>query len=386
MLIMFFGKKNITSLIFLILSTQINLLSMTTPAIQVKIPWPDPEGLFGPKITVSIALNLSDRAVQNIGLTNNFCYSSQDVSLEMKTEGGTSLIIVGGNDKNFFKDNLILSSPINFDRFMNLVFQEEADWQFPNEKLFVIIRRFIVFAAIKTIIETFFKFSTTDGQNFLLMLLNPALFENQGLTSNLQNNYGLHLLELVDELETLIDQKLERASKLSSHLRASFSSIDRLTSERFTDCSDKISTGQRPSSLFENSGDLLKPTQNTFQPILDFERVSSVEPSFDCSEITFQVLDLHGKSIIANRVLKYLLSEMDSNRQEIESKHKEYESLRIQEQANTQINQAPPPPPPLPSIETKKPKVGRGTCHCLCLKFLLGCCCPCSCCKKITSL
>lgn len=375
---MFFDKKNIISLIFLILSTQINLLSMTTPAIQVKIPWPDPEGLFGPKITVSIALNLSDRAVQNIGLTNNFCYSSQDVSLEMKTEGGTSLIIVGGNDKNFFKDNLILSSPINFDRFMNLVFQEEADWQFPNEKLFVIIRRFIVFAAIKTIIETFFKFSTTDGQNFLLMLLNPALFENQGLTSNLQNNYGLQLLELVDELEKLIDQKLERASKL----RHSFSSIDRLTSERFTDCSDKISTGQRPSSLFENSGDLLKPTQNTFQPILDFERVSSVEPSFDCSEITFQVLDLHGKTIIADRVLKYLLSEMDSNRQEIESKRKEYENLRIQKQTNTQINQTPPPPPPLSSIENKKPKVGRGTCHCLCLRFLLGCCCPCSCCKK----
>ncbi len=379
---MFFGKKNIIFLIFLILSTQINLLSLTTPAIQVKIPWPDPEGLFGPKITVSIALNLSDRAVQNIGLINNFCYSSQDVSLDMKTEGGTSLIIVGGNDKNFFKDNLILSSPINFDRFMNLVFQEEADWQFPNEKLFVIIRRFIVFAAIKTIIETFFKFSTTDGQNFLLMLLNPALFENQGLTSNLQNNYGLHLLELVDELEALIDQKLERVSKLSSNLRHSFSSIDRLTSERFTDCSDKISTGQRPSSLFENSGDLLKPTQNTFQPILDFERVSSVEPSFDCSEITFQVLDLHGKKIIADRVIKYLLSEMDSNRQEIESKRKEYETLIIQEQANTQINQAPPPPPPLPSIETKKPKVGRGTCHCLCLRFLLGCCCPCSCCKK----
>lgn len=375
---MFFDKKNIISLIFLILSTQINLLSMTTPAIQVKIPWPDPEGLFGPKITVSIALNLSDRAVQNIGLTNNFCYSSQDVSLEMKTEGGTSLIIVGGNDKNFFKDNLILSSPINFDRFMNLVFQEEADWQFPNEKLFVIIRRFIVFAAIKTIIETFFKFSTTDGQNFLLMLLNPVLFENQGLTSNLQNNYGLQLLELVDELEKLIDQKLERASKL----RHSFSSIDRLTSERFTDCSDKISTGQRPSSLFENSGDLLKPTQNTFQPILDFERVSSVEPSFDCSEITFQVLDLHGKTIIADRVLKYLLSEMDSNRQEIESKRKEYENLRIQKQTNTQINQTPPPPPPLSSIENKKPKVGRGTCHCLCLRFLLGCCCPCSCCKK----
>lgn len=375
---MFFGKKNIIFLIFLILSTQINLLSLTTPAIQVKIPWPDPEGLFGPKITVSIALNLSDRAVQNIGLINNFCYSSQDVSLDMKTEGGTSLIIVGGNDKNFFKDNLILSSPINFDRFMNLVFQEEADWQFPNEKLFVIIRRFIVFAAIKTIIETFFKFSTTDGQNFLLMLLNPVLFENQGLTSNLQNNYGLQLLELVDELEKLIDQKLERASKL----RHSFSSIDRLTSERFTDCSDKISTGQRPSSLFENSGDLLKPTQNTFQPILDFERVSSVEPSFDCSEITFQVLDLHGKTIIADRVLKYLLSEMDSNRQEIESKRKEYENLRIQKQTNTQINQTPPPPPPLSSIENKKPKVGRGTCHCLCLRFLLGCCCPCSCCKK----
>lgn len=375
---MFFDKKNITSLIFLILSTQINLLSLTTPAIQVKIPWPDPEGLFGPKITVSIALNLSDRAVQNIGLTNNFCYSSQDVSLDMKTEGGTSLIIVGGNDKNFFKDNLILSSPINFDRFMNLVFQEEADRQFPNEKLFVIIRRFIVFAAIKTIIETFFKFSTTDGQNFLLMLLNPALFENQGLTSNLQNNYGLQLLELVDELEKLIDQKLERASKL----RHSFSSIDRLTSERFTDSSDKISTGQRPSSLFENSGDLLKPTQNTFQPILDFERVSSAEPSFDFSEITFQVLDLHGKTIIADRVLKYLLSELDANRLDIEVRSKEQEALRLQKQANAQINQTPPPPPPLPSIETKKPKVGRGTCHCLCLRFLLGCCCPCSCCKK----
>lgn len=376
---MFFDKKNITSLIFLILSTQINLLSLTTPAIQVKIPWPDPDGLFGPKITVSIALNLSDRAVQNIGLTNNFCYSSQDVSLDMKTEGGTSLIIVGGNDKNFFKDNLILSSPINFDRFMNLVFQEEADRQFPNEKLFVIIRRFIVFAAIKTIIETFFKFSTTDGQNFLLMLLNPALFENQGLTSNLQNNYGLHLLELVDELEALIDQKLERVSKLSSNLRHSFSSIDRLTSERFTDCSDKISTGQRPSSLFENSGDLLKPTQNTFQSILDFERVSSAEPSFDFSEITFQVLDLHGKTIIADRVLKYLLSELDANRLDIEVRSKEQEALRLQKQANAQINQT---PPPLPSIETKKPKVGRGTCHCLCLRFLLGCCCPCSCCKK----
>lgn len=372
---MFFSQKNIIFLISFFSSIQIDLLALTTPAIQVRIPWPNQEGLLDSRITVSVCLNLNDRAVQNIGKSNNFLYSNEDINLFLKTEGGICLIIVGGDDKNFFESNEILSKPISFNQFTNQVFQEEENSSQSDSKLFVIIRRFIIFAAVMTIIETFFKFSSINGKNFYLTLSNLNLLNQPALISNLKNNYRQHLLNLIEYLEDLKDQRIEKASRLNSMLRNSNTEI--LTSEHCT--SERESINERANSIiFESSSDYLRSTgPSVSQPIRNCDLFTRPEPSFDSSDITLQLLDLHGKAIITEQVIAYLYQELETALASVKLDEKTQQAeIASSELAMTQSSQT-------FSEIIKKPR--RSLCCCSCLRVLankLCCCCPCACYKK----
>ncbi len=218
--------KTLSFSIKLLFFTQFSLLAIETPSIRVKIPWPWQESLpydydQEAEIEVWVSLSLPDEPEIP---ENDYFYSSENIKLNIKKEDGSPLIFISDSDYSFFDELFFKEEIPSISDFYQIVSSKMVSG-FPVYNSPIIIRRLIIFLAIKSIIEIFFIHIWGESEKYWAPI-HKDWFSDDFKIEQMYILYIKNLASLNNDLNKASQQRLDDPYISLRHSLASQKSSD----------------------------------------------------------------------------------------------------------------------------------------------------------------